>query len=322
MAANIAEFLAVDATEPDHFVTRFDAERMGNPFVAYGGCSIGAAIQSAYQTVVDGHILYSVLGTYTAPAQADCKLFCSVRRLRSTRNFSTRQVEVTQKLDDGSTRLCMVVLADFHAKEPASHLDYSAPPSKAFSPPEECRSPVEIGEDLVRRGTLSQDVFDGYRATFGLQIRFFESRFPREGTWGHNLTGAARGVETGQEDLPIWDKTSADWFKSKQPIPPARPSDHFAALGFVLDGALPFVPLIHNGQYITDAAACASLEFALRFFVTEVDANQWFLREVKTCAGGDGRSYSEARVWDRSGKMVASMTQQSILRPKKKPASL
>jgi acyl-CoA thioesterase len=34
-------------------------------------------------------------------------------------------------------------------------------------------------------------------------------------------------------------------------------------------------------------------------------------------AGGEGRTYSEARIWDQTGRMVANLTQQSILRPKK-----
>lgn len=60
----------------------------------------------------------------------------------------------------------------------------------------------------------------------------------------------------------------------------------------------------------------------MRIFSSDWDLNDWNLRELKTVSGGDGRTYSEARVWNKSGKLVANMTQQSILRPKKDKASL
>jgi acyl-CoA thioesterase len=47
-----------------------------------------------------------------------------------------------------------------------------------------------------------------------------------------------------------------------------------------------------------------------------VDLDKWHLRELKTNVGGGGRTYGESWVWDESGRAVACMTQQSILRPK------
>jgi len=58
------------------------------------------------------------------------------------------------------------------------------------------------------------------------------------------------------------------------------------------------------------------LDFALRVFSNDVDFSAWHFKEMKTSVGAEGRTYSEARMWDENGSMVASMTQQSILRPR------
>jgi acyl-CoA thioesterase len=85
---------------------------------------------------------------------------------------------------------------------------------------------------------------------------------------------------------------------------------------WMLDAYLAFTPLGHSGMFLDDAAACATLDFAIRFFCDEFDLCDWLLREIKTIAGGEGRTYTEGRVWNERGRLVASMSQQSILRPK------
>ena len=111
------------------------------------------------------------------------------------------------------------------------------------------------------------------------------------------------------------DKTSAEWIRVRHPV--NSPQDRFACLAFVMDGALAFIPLTHSNMFLDDAAATSSLDFALRFFTGEVEPSKWHLRELKSVVGGDGRTYNEARIWGEEGNMVASMTQQCILRPHK-----
>jgi acyl-CoA thioesterase len=93
--------------------------------------------------------------------------------------------------------------------------------------------------------------------------------------------------------------------------------EQMSTMGFLMDSFLAFCPLVFTHRGFFDAGASGSLDFALRFFERsdKVDFNKWHLREVVTVAGAEGRTYSEARMWDESGKMIASMTQQCILRP-------
>lgn len=311
MASTLNEQLSVEEVGKDEFVSKFDPGRMGNMNnIAYGGCTIGVGIEAAGRTVSEGYFLYSVMGNYLGPALTDRKLRCSVRRVRDTRTFATRLVEIGQEQDDGKMRLCMTLLADFQIKEKASLLEYSAPPDRKYSPVEKCQTAVENIDDLVKRRIVPEMHAEVYKAQFDLMGRFCEVRPTPEGVAAHNLNGLAKTAKTPQDGSSLTSKTSADWFRCLHSI-----RDNYAGLGFVLDGALSFIPLTHNNMFLDDASACSSLDFSLRFFTTDIDMSRWHMREMKTIAAGNGRTYSESRLWDQQGNMVANMTQQSILRP-------
>ncbi|KAA8902539.1 hypothetical protein TRICI_005900 [Trichomonascus ciferrii] len=311
MASTIEEQLSVEEVGKDEFVSKFNPGRMGNMNnIAYGGCTIGVGIEAATQTVPDKYFLYSAMGNYLGPALTDRKIKCSVRRVRDTRTFATRIVELGQEQDDGKLRLCMTMLADFQIKEKASLLEYSAPPARSYSSVEKCQNAIENIDNFVKKGLVPEAVAEIYKGQFELMGRFFDVRTTPEGVVSHNLNGLVKDAKTPQDGLALTSKTSADWFRCRHSI-----RGEYAALSFVLDGYLSFLPLAHSNMFLNDAAACSSLDFALRFFTTDIDPTQWYMREMKTIASGNGRTYSETRLWDKQGNMVADMTQQSILRP-------
>lgn len=316
MATTLQEQIGVEELGGDEFVSRVNPARMGNAQnIAYGGCALGAGISAACSTVSPEYLLYSATGNYLGPALTDRGLKCSVRRVRDTRTFATRLVEVSQDQDDGRPRLCMIMLADFQVKEAASLLVYSAPPSMAYSPVEKCPDSRERAWEMVREGIIPEKIAKLYIATFGFNNVFFETRLTPEGVASNNLYGVARKAKTPQDHLPFTSRTSADYFRARRPVD--RKSDVFASLGFVLDGAVSFIPLTHSQKFLDEASACSSLDFALRFFTGEINLGDWHLREIKTVVGRDGRTFTEARLWDSDGNMVANMTQQSIMRPLK-----
>ena len=80
---------------------------------------------------------------------------------------------------------------------------------------------------------------------------------------------------------------------------------------------MPVVPVAFAGIGYGNIASATSLEFALRIFSNSIDVSQWVMREEKTVVGREGRTYTEARVWNAEGNMIASMSEQCLLRPKK-----
>jgi len=325
-APDLATLLGVHPTStPDEYESRSPPERMGNTAnIAYGGCALGVALSAAHGSTDRKYRFYSALGTYLAPALTDRRFFCSVRKIRDTKTFATRQVEVSQCLDlqDDSKgrRVCMLVIADFQVPEKASLLTYSAPPILPTIKADELPGLDERQKIMQERGLISPKVTKTYSIVFGLMRRHWDMRPHPSSVFAQNASGMAKHLPTSQDSLPLYKKTSGDYYRCRQKL--ETQGENIAALGFMLDGAISFLPLTHSGMFLDDAGACSSLEFALRVFTDRVELGDWHFKEMNTITGGNGRTYSEARLWNGEGEMVCSMTQQSILRVKPTKAVL
>lgn len=307
-----AECLAFKSLGENKWATLHPPQRMGNAAnIAYGGFALAVAAQASCLTVPEGYYLYSLVGNFLGPALTDRPLLSSTRLVRKTRTFCTVQVEVTQQLDSGEERSVLVALGDFMAQEKGVVLEFSAPPRRKYSPPSSLGGMKEIARKLVEEGKIAQKTVDAFATSFAVMSQLFETRPCPEGIFGQNMNGVAKGVPTTQDGLHVTKKSTAEWARCCSALPPAL---QMTALAFYMDGALSFAPLSFSHMYLEDSAACSSLDFALRVFTKDVDISQWCLKEIITHAGAEGRTYSEGRLWDQEGRMVACMTQQSILR--------
>jgi acyl-CoA thioesterase II len=314
MAPTLEEQIAIEEVGPGRYVSKALPERMGNVLpIAYGGCTLGIATHAAYATVPPSHTLYSLSGHFLGPASTKEKYYCTVHSTRNTKTFATRRVEVSQIHTDGKKRVCMELMADFQVEEPAL-FTYSAPPLTTYSGPDQSATTKSLREGAVADGEMTEARSEQFRVAFALMDRFFDTRHCPEGVSGQNLLGNLKDRPTTQDHLPVTSRTSADWTRTLQRLPTA--GERAAAVAFLLDGAVSFVPLTHGHLWLDDAGACSTLDFALRIFVPDIDLDRWHLREKTSIAAGYGRTYSEARLWDGEGTLVASMTQQCIMRPK------
>jgi acyl-CoA thioesterase II len=320
LAATLPEQVSLEKLADDYYVTLFNPDKMGNTAnIAYGGCTLAAGVNAAYETVSPEYHCFSIMGNYLGPALTDRKLYCKIRRIRDTKTFASRQVEISQVQDDESHRTCVILFAEFQRQEPAILLSYSAPPSRQYSLVKGSPTKAENIDALVKAGKVPEQMVKVFNKVFGLMERFWEGRPVPEAIMSQNLYGMAKHLPTTQDHLPLTSKTSAEWVRSKSKL--VKEADQVSALSFYMDGALSFIPLSHSHMFLQDAGACSSLDFALRIFSNKVDLNEWHLKEMKTHNGAEGRTYSEGLLWDEKGNMIASMTQQSVMRPpaKKSP---
>ncbi|KAF2468524.1 uncharacterized protein BDR25DRAFT_231059 [Lindgomyces ingoldianus] len=299
------------------FETSHPPERMGNTAnIAYGGFALAVAVKGAYLTLPESptYYLYSMLGNYLGPALTDRPLRCSIKNLRQTRTFATRLVEVSQISDNQEERSCLVALADFQVQGEAL-LTYYAPPSRIYSSHANLPENNVLRAEMVSSGKIPQSLATSFEKSFSVMNRLYETRPCPEGVFAQTLSGMAKSLPTTQDGLPLTSKSTADWVRSRHAL--TSPEDQLANLAFIMDGALSFVPLSFAGMWLDDSSACSSLDFALRVFGNsmEIDMREWWLRELKSYVGAEGRTYSEGRLFDEGGRCVASMTQQSILRP-------
>ncbi|ORY12889.1 thioesterase-like superfamily-domain-containing protein [Clohesyomyces aquaticus] len=317
--SSFAEALAFKPTSGGghKFETAHPPEKMGNAAnIAYGGFALAAAVKGAYLSLPESprYHLYSIVGNFLGPAFTDRPLRCTTKTVRQTRTFATRLVEVSQTQDNGQERACLIALADFQVKE-APMLEYSAPPSTQYSSYHNLPELRVHRQTMVETGKIPQALADAHEKSFNVQARLFEVRLCPEGISSQNLLGMIKGVETTQDKLPLTEKSTAEWARCRTALP--TPADQAACLAFYMDGAISFAPLTFSKRWLDDSAACSSLDFALRVFQSGVRMEEWHFKELKTKVGAEGRTYGEAVLWDENGRAVASMTQQSILRPRK-----
>lgn len=320
MATTLAEHVSLQKVH-DHYVSTHLPQKMGNLApIAYGGYAIAFAIHAACNTTPDGFHLYSVFGHYLRPASTEANLICTPVKLRQSKSFVTYRVAVEQKdPSTGRLHLCMELLADFHRDEP-SLLTFSSEPTKNYSHWRDCVPSDRLVEDWAKAGKISESQFKAFNTLFGLSRDVYEGRLCPEGVTAQNLMGMAKTVKTTQEELSPTAKSSGDWLRVKHPL--QTEGEQMASLGFVMDGVLAFLPLAHNHMFFEDAGACSSLDFALRIFTPRPKMDEWHLREIINHHAGNGRTYSESKLWDEGGNLVASMTQQSILRVPAKGAKI
>ena len=268
---------------------------------------------AACQTVKPDFNLYSVLGYFLGPALTDRRVKCFVHHSRDTRSFATRRVVLSQMLDNGTDRKCLELIADFQLTEPATCMEFLPPTLRRYQHPSQIRPVAEMRDQFVKEGKLTAEDGKTLDTMFALNGLYFDSAPCVEGVTGQNMMGFGKALHTDQDHLHITEKFSAEWSRVKTPLNSS--ADQMAALAFSMDGGLSFIPLIHDHKFLDDAGACSSLDFALRIFTDKFDFTKWHVKERKAIAGEGGRTYSEARLFDEGGNLVAIESQQSIMRP-------
>lgn len=264
-----------------------------------------------------------------------------VTSLRDTRSFATRFVVASQD-SNGKARKCFCVTVDFAKKvasagpphkEPRLPLSYSVSPSQSYPSPEELEESFEVADKRLKSGAVKERDVKGLKATFGLLNKVADCRNNKGDIFDETLTGIIGKSDTAQQKaIPdLTKRRNMDYFRSKETLEPIKEEREGALpmmmsalqasfAGFMLDGALSFYPLTQSGLRLTDAGACSTLDFALRFHDDEFDLQEYHLREMRTYCADRNRTFNEALLWNKDGKLIASMSQQCVLRAK--PAKL
>lgn len=288
--------IAVEALGPNLYRSVMPPISMGVlASYAYGGNTLAVAVNSAYQTVQCSFHLYSICGHFVRAAKTDRRLICQLETARDTRTFQTRIIRVSQEADDGSDQLCLIALADFHIEEPRSMVTYSTLPQTKLPLSNAGISPT------AAQTTTEHGLYQNIERFLDMQPVTLAASTREE-------------VEErkGPSSAPL--KFSAEEFRVQMPL--RSEAEQMSALAFYMDKGLAYIPANHSGYPLTQASACATLDFSLRLFTHEIDLRRWHLTEVTTSVAGNARAFSEGRVWDGNGRLLASMTQQTLLRPK------
>ncbi|GAA4261133.1 acyl-CoA thioesterase [Dactylosporangium darangshiense] len=243
----------------------------------FGGQLAAQALVAAGRTVAPPHVPQSLHATFLRPGRPERPTRFTVERVRDGRGRTTRAVTATQ--DD---RAVLRLTAAFGA--PATGVTHQVPAPEAGAP----ESAPTLDESIADLGGLA-----GLWTDFGaVEIRVAP----------HPPAHPSRGLV---------------WMRAAGPLPD-DPAVHAAVLCYLTDLTLLSAALVPHGLRLgrerdhDHAWDTVSLDHAL-WLHRIPRADEWLLFDQQSPVASWGRALATAQVFDRSGELVATVTQEGLL---------
>ena len=248
---------------------------------AFGGQVLGQALVAAGQTAPEGREMHSMHGYFVRPGESTKQMTFEVARLHDGRSFTTRR---TQAYQDGE--VLMSLIASYQEDDPG--IEHHEPfDTASIAQPEDLQSVWEKYGHLSGQGQAS---------------------------WVLNRPFDFRYVES-DVILKVEERTNRQlvWLRSRDNFD-APQLFHSAALAFASDYVL-LEPIArkHGIPWATPGMRAASLDHAM-WFHRPFRVDEWLLYELESPTARGGRGLAHGRFYDRSGSLVASVSQESMIR--------
>ncbi len=279
----IETLLRVEPDGTDCFVAR--SNQMNINQAVFGGQVLGQSLAAASATVRD-RSLHSMHGYFLRPGIGSEPVRYRVERTRDGRSFTTRRVTGTQGAETIFHMEC-----SFHADEPG--WDHQLPPPDV--------SPPEALEDLL---ALS--------ATFDTDIaKSLLSRL--------NATIEVKPVEPERLLSAQADSRLRLWFRVPSAADIADPALNQQILAWMSDHWLSSAAVVRHQVILPNPdMMIASLDHAM-WFHRPCRTGDWMLFDFDSPSAFNGTGLSRGLIYDRAGSLVATVVQESLQRPRRKP---
>lgn len=275
----LVSLLDLEAIETDIF-------RGVSPKVAmqrvFGGQVAGQALVAAGRTVDSERLVHSLHSYFIRPGDPSIPIIYTVERIRDGRSFSVRRVLAIQH-----GQPIFTLSASFQL--PQDGIDHQA-----------AMPPAPAPESLP---TLAERYagFDELWAVMRQIPQAFDVRYVDDPPW----------VQRGQG--PRENQPHRVWLKADGTLPD-DPLLHVCAVTFASDMNLLDSVLIHHGLAVRlDPISMASLDHAM-WFHRQFRADEWLLYVSASASASGGRGLASGQFYSRDGRLVASVTQEGMIR--------
>lgn len=251
----------------------------------FGGHFLGQAAACASATVDEGRLLHSLHAYFIRGGQPGQPIDYEVERIRDGRSFCTRRVRAHQ---NGKTAFELIasftVSASSEVIEPATPCDFTALPAPESLPRYHelmaSQTPVPLPEEWALR-------------EHGVDVRVVNA------PWSPNGPSEKQGIRM--------------WIKADGTIPDDR-ALHTALLAYQSDESISDNVLVPFGvTWGSPGVFFVSLDHAL-WIHRPIDMNQWHFVDQWAVTAASGRGTSTGFVWSEEGALVASFTQEALMR--------
>ncbi len=242
----------------------------------FGGQVAGQAMVAAARTVDTERPVHSLHAYFLRPGDPTVPVLYEVDRIRDGRSFTTRRVVAIQH-----GRAIFHMSASFQVEEPG--FEHADP------------MPVVVGpESLPTRA----ERFAGAGVVDSSPMEALDFRYVTDDPF--NRSGPLPPVQQV-------------WFRTKKSLGD-DPLLHTCLLTYASDMTLLDTTLLPHGSGSADVAVMmASLDHAM-WFHGSFRADDWLLYDQRTPAAMSARGLATGRVFTRSGRLIASVVQEGLIR--------
>ena len=293
IVADFIRLLSVSTEDHDRFTGAPQPGGMGRVF---GGQVVAQALAAAQATAPEGMSAHSLHAYFLRGGTEGLNTLYDVSRDLDGRSFANRRVVAAQ--DDATI---LTLTASFQrAEEGLSHQEATMP---------EAPSPEELVPDADQRRAMVERAGDrmseAQRALI-LRPRPLELRTVGKLHW------------MNAEPSPPFAQS---WFRTVAPLPD-DPAMHRAVIAYASDYTLlGTAALPHGLSWMRGELTGASLDHAV-WFHAPARADEWLLYATDSPWTGAGRGFNRGHIFDRSGKLIASVAQEGMMRKRvPKPAA-
>lgn len=281
--ATVLRTMRLERLGPDEFVGTSLPQINGR---VYGGQVLAQSVLAAAATVPDDgdgeRQVHSIHGYFLRPGNLDLPITFLVERLRDGRSFSSRR---THALQEGKPILSFI--SSFQEEQPGRDHAETAP---AAPDPDTLTSAV----------TLFNAV-DHPVAKFMSSVAAFDIRHV-----GENVYFGPAAERTDSQML---------WMRTRTPLPSGVTQlQHRALLAYACDQVL-LEPVLrrHGLSWRTKGLSVASLDHGM-WWHRDVSVDEWLLFVQHSPSAQGGRGLGIAKIFDRSGAHVATVSQEGMIR--------
>lgn len=249
----------------------------------FGGQVLGQCVSAANQTVDPERHVHSLHGYFLRPGDATLPIVYHVDRVRDGGSFSTRRVSAIQK-----GKPIFFCSASFQADEPGFHHQLPMPDVPG---PEGLPTETEIASQVAH--LIPERMRDRMLSDKPIEIRPVAMINPF-------------APEPAEPVKYIWFRAAGTL--------PDEPQLHKLLLAYASDFNLLTTSMLPHGVSVFQKfMQVASLDHAL-WFHADLRMDDWLLYAMDSPWAGNARGFSRASIFNRSGQLVASATQEGLIR--------
>jgi acyl-CoA thioesterase-2 len=253
-------------------------------FAVYGGQVLAQAVTAAGRMCNDNKVLHSLHSYFLRPGDISIPITYDVEVIKEGRSFNALRVKALQ-----NNKTIFIMAASYHIPEEGIHHQIAMPN-------------VAQPESL----TSFSDLFAQFAEKFDMKPK---------GIFSPDSPIIFHPVEHYDPFNPgIRPPYNHTWFKINGELADSNIKLNQAIMTYASDFNLLITAMMpHNMSMFTDPVRIASLDHAM-WFHSDVDLNDWILYAVDSPYAGNARGYCTGKMYTRDGKLVASVTQEGLIR--------